>query len=526
MRDEDQGFDDHTRPDGQPGADGSSLTPEVAAALAQPAPAGTTVREPSWSELVELSRQLGPDPAFAGICDAELERRMKVQAAQITALTCRWIQLLGELVVRGVWADQGARTPAHWLSYMVGLAPSTARDHVRVALRLRELPAIRAAFAAGQLSYSKVRALTRIAHPDLQDLLLRWAHHATAADIERIVRGAARCERNAADDPAQRIADHGLRLSYLDEHTAVVTLHLPVDDALELVEGAARIVEVDNSGAAADRDDERATEDPDHCLAPDGPAADDAAVSTPTRRPTGQALADAVLASVRTAVDAGPADTTGADRTTLVLHIEADVLGPETPERAAPVHTGRGRDTAMSAAALRRLACDAGIVPVAVGADGTPVDVGRRQRALSTALRRALLARDRTCRFPGCGASRDLHAHHVVHWCDGGPTDLSNLVLVCGFHHRFVHEHGWTLVDEGDGRIGFAPPGGRARPPAEPVPRSWPPELRLAPPPQTSADPQALRTGSGWAPGEADHDLAVSILVEEIERLGGWARAA
>ena len=525
MSSEQDGADD-TSTDRRLPPDDTPLTGEVKAALAEPTPAHSSVSELSWSELVELSRQLGPDPQFAGIDDAQLEHRLKVQAAEITALTCRWIQILGELVVRGVWADQGARSPAQWLSYMVGLAPSTARDHVRVALRLRELPAIREEFAAGQLSYSKVRALTRIAHPDLQDLLLRWARHATAADIERIVRGTARCERLAAGGPAERTREHGLRLSYLDEHTAVVTLHLPVDEALELVEGATRIIEVEHGVTDHDQDDEHHTEAHQRVETHDGESMEDGTPVTATRRPTGQALADAVLASVRTAVTTGPADSTGADRTTLVLHIDADAIRHEVADRAAPVHSGRGERAVMSAAALRRLACDAGLVPVAVDGDGTPIDVGQRQRTLTTALRRALLARDRTCRFPGCGASRHLHAHHIIHWSDGGPTDLSNLVLVCGFHHRFVHEHDWTFVNEGDGRFGFAPPGGRARPPAEPVPRSWPRELRLSPPPDTAADPDALRTGSGWAPGEADHALAVSILVEEIERLGGWARAA
>ena len=535
MQDDNDMFADHDHSDdssadrrsdaGDSGSGDTPLTREVMAALAHPTPTGTTLREPSWSELVELSRQLGPDPQFAGVADAELEHRMKVQAAQITALTCRWIQLLGELVVRGVWADQGARSPAQWLSYMVGMAASTARDHVRVALRLRELPAIRAEFAAGRLSYSKVRALTRIARPELQDLLLRWSRHATAADVERIVRGTARCERLAAADPAERTSQHGLRLSYLDEHTAVVTLHLPVDEALELVEGAARIIELENGDVDADPDDERETEAHRHQPSDDATAVEGSPLPTAPRRPTGQALVDAVVASVRTAVANGPADTTGADRTTLVLHVDADSLAAQAPDRATPVHSGRGELAAMSPAALRRLACDAGLVPVVIDGDGTPVDVGRRQRTLTTALRRALLARDRSCRFPGCGATRHLHAHHIIHWADDGPTDLPNLVLLCGFHHRFVHEHGWTLVDDGD-KTGFAPPGGAARPPAEPVPQSWPPQLRLAPPPDSTADPDALRTGPGWAPGEADHDLAVSILVEEIDRLGGWASAA
>jgi len=132
-------------------------------------------RDLTWEELVEEARRLGPDPTFGDVTDHDLEHDVCAVAAEVAALTARWLDLLCELVVRGIWADQGARTPAQWLSWKVGLAPSTARDHVRVAVRLRELPRVREAFARGELSYSKVRAITRVAVPEIEELLLRWA---------------------------------------------------------------------------------------------------------------------------------------------------------------------------------------------------------------------------------------------------------------------------------------------------------------------------------------------------------------
>jgi hypothetical protein len=113
----------------------------------------------------------------------------------VAAATARYLQLLAEVLVRGLWADHGARTPAHWLSHEIGVGASTAADHVRVALRLRELPLIRSRFASGTLSYTKVRAITRVAVPELEPMLIEWCASATGAEVERIVRAFRRTAR-------------------------------------------------------------------------------------------------------------------------------------------------------------------------------------------------------------------------------------------------------------------------------------------------------------------------------------------
>ena len=147
-------------------------------------------------------------------------------------------------------------------------------------------------------------------------------------------------------------------------------------------------------------------------------------------------------------------------------------------EQAGGLHLGKE--------AARRVACDAGLVVLCHAADGQVLDVGRRSRTVPSAMRRALLSRDRgQCQFPGC-ESRHCDAHHVEHWADGGETRLQNLVLACRFHHRALHEGGFRVVPgDTDGQFRFLRPDGEPLPAAPPV-SSWegaplaPTEARLA----------------------------------------------
>ena len=136
--------------------------------------------------------------------------------------------------------------------------------------------------------------------------------------------------------------------------------------------------------------------------------------------------------------------------------------GQAVIEQAGGIHVGKE--------AARRVACDAGLVVLRHGPDGGVLDVGRRTRTLPTALRRALEGRDRNqCQFPGC-SSRHCDAHHVVHWADGGATQLTNLVLLGRFHHRAVHEEGFQVVADAAGRFQFLRPDGAPLPALPPAP--------------------------------------------------------
>jgi len=125
--------------------------------------------------------------------------------------------------------------------------------------------------------------------------------------------------------------------------------------------------------------------------------------------------------------------------------------------REAPGHEPAllgARDVPVCAETARRMACDAGVIPAGLGANGEPLDIGRLTRVVPVGMRRALVLRDRTCRFPGCDrpATR-TDAHHVEHWAHGGPTNTSNLILVCSFHHWLVHEGEWTVHFDAEANI-------------------------------------------------------------------------
>jgi hypothetical protein len=540
--------------------------------------------ELTWFELMERVRSSGPDPVFAPMDDAQLVAELGRRAAGLAASTCRYLELVAELAVRGIWADQGARTPGQWLSFQLGLGASTAADHLRVGLRLRELPAIRERFAAGRISYSKVRAITRIAVPETEELLLRWSQWATGAEVERIVR-AFRSTCHGAEDERLPDRQRDFRTRRNGDGTTTITVRVPDDEAAAIEASLDRLLDLDDN---ARPDDPSSAEDgsslgevlhepsaPSPDASPDdewddadapgqvssaedgrpqalglagllaldaagagteiplGPdvrwkggaggrgGADPADQELPPllteQRTRGARRADALVDACVAAAAGGGTDTSGLDRHTLVLHADvADLQQPQT--HTVPVDTPNGRTRSMSPRVLRRLACEAGVVLVPT--DGrTPIDVGRRQQRPTTAQRRALTVRDRSCRFPGCGAMRHLHAHHVVHWADDGPTDLANLVLICGFHHRFVHEHGWRVTPAAAGTFRFAPPDG-----------SWVPTAGQLPGADASGrsdvvpiepNDRSLRPTAHSGRGNLDLHTAVLVLHQELRALTG-----
>jgi Domain of unknown function (DUF222)/HNH endonuclease len=141
-----------------------------------------------------------------------------------------------------------------------------------------------------------------------------------------------------------------------------------------------------------------------------------------------------------------------ADHYQVVVHVDERALRGDAGRSDLPLET------------VRRLSCDGSLVTVAEDARGQPLDVGRKQRTVSTALRRALLARDRGCTFPGCGRRHHLDAHHLHHWAEGGETSADNLTLLCTHHHRLLHEGGFTIEREGDESLRFLRADGRTIP--------------------------------------------------------------
>jgi hypothetical protein len=191
-----------------------------------------------------------------------------------------------------------------------------------------------------------------------------------------------------------------------------------------------------------------------------------------TDQPIGARRADALVLLARQflATESVNVGSTG-DRYQVVVHIDQALLSDDAAEerevgsidaRPRCCEHDDGRVLAIDTA--RRLACDGALVGLVEDAQGEPLDIGRKTRAMSPALRRALAARDRGCRFPGCTHTRFTEGHHVIHWANGGETKLGNLITLCNFHHRLVHEGGFGLRVTDDGLFVFSRPDGTRLP--------------------------------------------------------------
>jgi hypothetical protein len=166
--------------------------------------------------------------------------------------------------------------------------------------------------------------------------------------------------------------------------------------------------------------------------------------------------ADALALLAESFLASGAVAQSGGDRQQIVVHVDAETLRNSEPGRCEIEH-----GPSVAAETARRLACESSVVTLLEDAAGEPLNVGRRTRSIPPAMRRALQARDRGCRFPGCTHQRYVDGHHVRHWAAGGETKLSNLVLLCRTHHRAVHEGGVRIEARDDGALGFIVPGGR-----------------------------------------------------------------
>ena len=394
-----------------------------------------------------------------------LEREITELASHIHAATCRWLGLVAEFDRRGGWADWGCRSCAHWVSWRCGVALVAAREHVRVARRLEELPLVRESFAEGRLSYSKVRALTRVDGIEREAELLELAQHASASQLDRLVRayrGVVAAERAARGGRPER----WLTWSHDDDGSLLVHGRLPAEEGAMLVaalEAAREQLATPPDAPAGAFPGSSDTPAGASTAASGTPAEASAALpDTPAEAPTqtaGDARADALLMLADSFLATGAVDRSGGDRHQVVVHVDAPTLRTEGRGERCELEDG----APVAADTARRLACDAAIVPLLERA-GRPVGVGRKTRSIPPPLRRALAARDRGCRFPGCTARRFVDAHHIEHWADGGPTELANLVHLCRHHHRLLHEGGYTLTRSGRGTLTFRCPDGRTIP--------------------------------------------------------------
>ncbi len=343
-------------------------------------------------------------------------------AAHIHAATYRFLIMVREFDQREAWAEMGARSCAHWLNWRCGINVHTAREKLRVAHALAKLEKISAAFERGELSYSKVRAVTRIANRDNESILLNIALSGTAAQLDRLVRCEQRTNRDDQVEARTQTAFEQREFGWrTDEDGSVIFFgRLPA----ELAE---RVIGAINATS-------------EHVPAETSPSAK-------SRR------ADALVAM---------ADQ-GCQGYEVTLHVPA---GTSTRTNSLEL------SGTIPAEAAKRLCCDAAIVPVTEDERGNVLDIGRRTRKIPGAIRRALDIRDKsTCRFPGCTHTNFLQGHHTKHWAHGGKTCLDNLVLLCWHHHHLMHEGGYSCRvvkdrEKNDKSVVFTRPDGVAIPDA------------------------------------------------------------
>lgn len=376
-----------------------------------------------------------PDPDQALSTD-ELADQITELAGHLNAANFRWLQLIGEFDRRNGWSDGFTRSCAHWLQWKCGLDLGAAREKVRVARALESLPGISSAMGRGELSYSKVRALTRVASPATEDILLSVALHGTVHHVETLVRQFRRVqETEELSREARQQAGRKCTYFFDDDGSLVVRLQVPAEGGALLLKALEAALQ-------------------------DLPLPDDSQVDLHVSAETSATArrADAMVALAEGYLKHGAAALNGGERHQIVVHVDAETLRANAAGRceieegpAVPVETAR------------RLACDSSVVTLVEDAQGEPLDVGRKTRSIPPALRRALKARDEGCVFPGCSHRRYVDGHHVRHWADGGATKLSNLVSLCRFHHRAVHEGGVRIERLDDGAWRFILPSGERR---------------------------------------------------------------
>jgi hypothetical protein len=425
------------------------------------------------------------------LSNEELESELAAQAAHVDAGMCRLLELVAESERRLDWSG-GSATFATWLAWRCSLLPRQAREHERVAARLAELPLIHEAFASGGLSYAKVGVLARVAEPESERELVELAKVLTASQLQRAVSAV---QRLTTDEAADQQTREFVSWFWEEDGSLALRARLAADD------GAAVLRALE---AARDAVRERR---PAEAAETAGSDADD---GSEARRVSN---AEALVAMADLALANADADRPGGERCQLVVHVDAATLAGE-PDGRCELAEG----VAVAAETARRLACDGSVVEL-LERDGEPLALGRKRRTVSPALRRALSARDRGCRYPGCDSRRFVEAHHVEHWACGGETSLGNLISLCRRHHRLLHEQRYTVRFGDDGVPRFANQHGVA---IENVPR---------PPPRSG--PGALRERnrrlgiderSSW-PGSADR-MSLALAVDAIAEVAGGRAAA
>jgi len=337
----------------------------------------------------------------------QLDESILALTTRLNAASYELLVLIREFDERAGFVQWGLQSSAEWLAWRCDLSLTTAREKVRVAHALKCLPLISSAFQTGELSYAKVRALTRVARRDNEEALLAFALRHTAVTVAERCREL-RCGSETSIDAAERAwSGRSLRI-IRDRRRSVmtVTVELPLDSG-GLVE------------KALDK------------------ARDDEVLQVPDLADTGWSTrqADAFVNVLKGYLSGdGTGSSASNDNYLVTIHVDESALAGKEGRAAVPIES------------VKRHCCDGKAVVITETSEGEPLAIGRKSRIVPKALERAVRARDHhRCTFPGCHNRRFLDCHHVEHWANGGETALDNLMLLCTKHHTLVHEGGFTI---------------------------------------------------------------------------------
>jgi hypothetical protein len=358
-----------------------------------------------------------------------LDRLSEMDTFQAT-----WLMALAEFDAHGGWATDGALSCVDWLTYRGRMSRSSAYEKQQIARALRARPVLARAYLEGRISYSAVRAMTRMRDPDpeVDEAIIAVGEAGTVADVERLVRTYRRYHDQDLP-PSEIMKRRGVEVRDNQDGTHTVSITLTELEAVEVMTAIDAVIHAESAAADAADAPANAGQEAEQSAAAD--------IRTwPNRR------ADALMDLVRAGLAHQSSESGGGDRylVHVIRHAGEVALLDGTP---------------LDAATAARLSCDSAAVEVLLGPGWEPVAVGRKTREWTTAQRRAARVRDGgTCRFPGCHRRRaDLH--HKEHWTNGGPTSLDNGFLLCDRHHTLVHA-GFDVGGDPNGELTFYRPDG------------------------------------------------------------------
>jgi len=359
-----------------------------------------------------------------------------VKVAELTgqrnAIDGQIVDIVAEIVHDELWGATGARSVPSLVAWMTGVSPRNAETIAAIAQRIEQFPKCAAGMREGRFSLDQVGIIAEKAADGSDAHYAQMAESATVSQLHTALKLEPRPDPEPRPEPKRSISKTG------DEQSTTYKITLPHHEAA--IVDAALDSHRDALIAQWKRDHE-----------------DGGALPMPN-------TVDGFMSLVVAGWDAEVARRPHGQRTTVVVHLDVE-------SRVAALHLG----PLLSDGDRRYLTCDA-TCEVWFERDGRVIGAGRATRTVGRRLRRALEHRDHCCVVPGCGATRGLHAHHIWHWEDGGPTELDNLVLVCPYHHRAHHRGVITItgtaqhlvVTDQEGRP--LPPGSLARPPTTPPP--------------------------------------------------------